>query len=895
MENAHFTAIADVLTEADNRRRHAALAECVVQYGQPFVETLAFLSQNAEALDLGAQGAVRLSALLNEASDLHSDWLSGKRVSARADERERRVVELTSLATAAPDDPLLARLAADAIMRLPIDDELRDEAFARRTLLGCLERARGPQGSLDDVLVAAFYLLHHRLIGPAEAVPLIEEVLASLQGATPDARARGDFLEGAHGYCLLAATENWKARGESFRRWRALGARVLAVAGTSGADAGVRVARMKAMQLDIAEDEAGAADAYREVVAAGDPSDTRVQAAALSEATLRLQLGQCQRIVELLDPLLAVLTERYLTAVAAKDVDDAGFAHGRAVSALCSALFHLGQDRRAIEVVDASKSLRLRYRGALGRHPAHAEVLALERSLLAVDRAGGTESPVVAGGVGLSLRTRLLEQYRRIRPDLWATVGRIRSVEEIASALDVDEGAVILATCDDTTLVALVSAGGRLSVRPLDDHAWEDWDAVFSQTGGWLDLLAGRPDADGSSALAGLLEACQPLGAVIEDLAAAAGVQRLAVIPHRWLHLVPYWALADLEHLPIAMYASVDELVTSRGPRGAAPSGRAVVVKNPTGDLVGSGMEVESVAQIYPGAVTVLGPGEATAATATSIDAALDHAALFHFSGHAFSDHRSPGRSALLVAATPELTEDPFPGWASAVDQWEQAPDGWRRAHLPGIGRLTERMDADTGRLQRQLERGNRPSLFADYRQGALRRLGELWTAEDIMTSGQAASCRLGFLSACESGLAGGGSASVDEYGGLPAALHLGGIDVVACSLWPVDEGFACVYVDLFYRYLGTADGDAAMAAEEARTWLRHSSKDQALDHLARMADRVRRQDPIAAIFVEAYRNQIEERGASPWADPWEWASFHVRGRRPACVALAGEGGADVR
>ena len=122
------------------------------------------------------------------------------------------------------------------------------------------------------------------------------------------------------------------------------------------------------------------------------------------------------------------------------------------------------------------------------------------------------------------------------------------------------------------------------------------------------------------------------------------------------------------------------------------------------------------------------------------------------------------------------------------------------------------------------MERGSQPTLYARYADGQLRRLGEEWSVGDILALGERSACRLAFLSACSSGTAGGRSAYIDEYGGLPAALRLGGVTTLVCSLWEVDEGFTALYADLFYERLSGGDPgllDPVSAVRQTGRWLR--------------------------------------------------------------------------
>jgi hypothetical protein len=128
-----------------------------------------------------------------------------------------------------PGDSMLARLAADAIMRLPAEHELRDISFVRDVLLRQAERATKPDGDVNDLLMAVFYLLHHNLVSPGEFAPLIDAAIAAVAGRTPHPAAVRDLLEAAHNYCIARAGEEMIAGGDHMP-WLSRAERLLAVA-----------------------------------------------------------------------------------------------------------------------------------------------------------------------------------------------------------------------------------------------------------------------------------------------------------------------------------------------------------------------------------------------------------------------------------------------------------------------------------------------------------------------------------------------------------------------------------------------------------------------------------------------------------------------------------------
>jgi len=84
---------------------------------------------------------------------------------------------------------------------------------------------------------------------------------------------------------------------------------------------------------------------------------------------------------------------------------------------------------------------------------------------------------------------------------------------------------------------------------------------------------------------------------------AGEGIGTLTIVPHRWLHLIPFWALPAPEGVPLSVFSSVDDFVTSRSvPRPASSpetaSPECLVVADPTGDLLCSASEAESAARL---------------------------------------------------------------------------------------------------------------------------------------------------------------------------------------------------------------------------------------------------------------------------------------------------------
>jgi len=142
----------------------------------------------------------------------------------------------------------------------------------------------------------------------------------------------------------------------------------------------------------------------------------------------------------------------------------------------------------------------------------------------------------------------LLEQYRRLRPDLGEQIGRVRPVTEMSAVLEPDEAVVSLAAFDDLTTVTLITPAGSLFTMRLPAWPWSRWDALLDGPGGWRRFLAGRTapggekeenqQVSGPDALDILIRAAdrvlgESIGELIEH--AAEGIRKVIVVPHRWL------------------------------------------------------------------------------------------------------------------------------------------------------------------------------------------------------------------------------------------------------------------------------------------------------------------------------------------------------------------------
>jgi hypothetical protein len=350
------------------------------------------------------------------------------------------------------------------------------------------------------------------------------------------------------------------------------------------------------------------------------------------------------------------------------------------------------------------------------------------------------------------------------------------------------------------------------------------------------------------------------------------------------LTLIPWWALPSLDDLEVLGAGSAADLLRDRRAAPRAGSRTALVVSNPTLDLPVTAAACDRVRAILERSrvnTTVLPAGEATE---PAVLAALRGQTLLHYGGHGRSD---VSYAALELHADPPVLTDPFPGLLSEVGVWRSpedesdaehpAPWAHRWADLPDQGRLHERQWLASGRLDRWLEQTS-GTLAATYRDGTCVRIGELWSAADLLVGEEMHDCQLAVLTACESAVTGRG-----EYSralGLPAGLAFAGVGTVVGSLWPVDEGCAVLWAEAFYDGLaaeldaGEATVDVGALVRRAATGLRMLSREQAADRLLALAGATA--DPVTRFMLEADAGCLDD---PPYAAPQHWAAFYVTGR----------------
>jgi len=888
---AQLVYVQRALEATDDDERLAALGDAYLEFGHRFGFGLAYLAGLER--DAGIEDGP-MARIQDEGEDLFLRWLAGRRISDRADEPERRAHAARLVLGLA--GPGLERIAAMAVLELPEGHPDRDVDAARDALVRSLERAR-LAGDAEAFALAAQPILDEELLDTEACVAVLEEGLERI-GAQDDPDIRQDFLISAIRYFVGRAIERRDAGDEPGRHaWVARARPILDtfVAGEDEAAEGTRRRLLIAgLLLSVADEADAAADAFGQAADAADPTDGGGLLAAMHEARIRVRKGQDERVREVLGPRVHAFAEQYLSALSDDDIESAGSNLSDVIESLTVAHARAGDWAAALQVLELGKSLRFRHRAALRRSPAGRRLLRLEGGLYAAAR-NRTDPPGPRGARfdllarGETAQGRLLEAYRRALPELPATLLDGPSVASIAAALRPGEAAVLLGMTFASTLILVVTrddAGAPTAAITRDDWPRDRWLELFGsdQEPSWAYALADDEGAIDARAaldrlLAGVDDALAPLEAILDEH----GIERVAVVPHGLLHLVPFGATAPLRARDVLLAPSIALLVDARARRRQPRVRRCVAVANPTLDLPAAAAEAAAVrAHVERIGVACAAMEGAGATRAALADALRTDTGVLHFCSHGDSDLLEPARSGLRLYPGEEVAaaaSDPFEAWARDVAAWEDLPDGeGRSGDIAGLGRLVELTGENGDVTARRMQFATGVTLEGRYDDGVLRTLADVWSAGDVMVQEPLRRCQLVVLSACEAG-AGGLGLGIDEYAGLPAALQLAGAGSVIATLWPVSDPLTALQVDLLYELL---TAQSASVIDLPRIVRNVGERVRAMD-VAEASARLERLraatgDPMARVALEAFAAQLPGRGPHPFDHPYDWATFHVSG-----------------
>ncbi|KAB8334428.1 tetratricopeptide repeat protein [Scytonema tolypothrichoides VB-61278] len=323
---------------------------------------------------------------------------------------------------------------------------------------------------------------------------------------------------------------------------------------------------------------------------------------------------------------------------------------------------------------------------------------------------------------------------------------------------------------------------------------------------------------------------------------------RLILIPHRFLHLLPLHALPVGDSYLLdrfsqgVSYAPSCQLLQEVQQRERPDFQSLFAIQNPTGDLQFTDQEVKSILSFFP-SHQVLSNSHATK---TALDQALPHLQevdYLHFSCHGHFKTDSPLDSFLLLA---DAQVSSIPRDADPKQYFETSK---------GI------ID-----LSKCLTLGNLFEQDFDFKK-----------------------CRLVVLSACETGLIDIDNNS-DEYIGLPSGFLYAGSSSVVSSLWTVDDRSTAYLMIKFLQNLKAAfDGSeyisVAMALKQAQDWLRNLTWEDLnkwanhlqLDSSNNREIELKIQHSIRQIVAKI--NLDNKIGEKPFQSPYYWAGFTAIGK----------------
>ncbi|MDJ0744969.1 MAG: tetratricopeptide repeat protein [Xenococcaceae cyanobacterium MO_167.B27] len=313
-------------------------------------------------------------------------------------------------------------------------------------------------------------------------------------------------------------------------------------------------------------------------------------------------------------------------------------------------------------------------------------------------------------------------------------------------------------------------------------------------------------------------------------------VERLIIVPHRWLHLLPLHALTlpdgqcllDI-FLQGVSYAPSVQLLSLTQQQEKSTIKNFFAVQNPNNDLPFTDFEVLTIKPLFHPYNDILKRTDATKTALTP--ARLKKANCAHFSCHGYFNFENPELSALLLAG-------------SQIDK--------------PIEQLTE-LELSTTR-------------FLPSRDGGSIDLSQCLTLGEIFGLDLTQS-RLTVLSACETGLTDFRSLT-DEYIGLPSGFLYAGSPNVVSSLWAVNDLSTAFLMIKLYQNLQDNDfhDSVPIALNQAQLWLKNVNKEELEEWGRTLNLRAANQAKFETAMAQYEAN------SRPFASPYYWAAFYAVG-----------------
>ena len=331
-------------------------------------------------------------------------------------------------------------------------------------------------------------------------------------------------------------------------------------------------------------------------------------------------------------------------------------------------------------------------------------------------------------------------------------------------------------------------------------------------------------------------------------------IEKLILIPHRDLHLLPLHALPATRNLPNRetktgywldlytngiQYSPSSQFLERLHQRKRPPLNDILplfAIQNPTEDLRYTEIEVEEISRRFNPNAHILKRQQATkiAFNSPATLKKLSDSYYAHFSCHGSFNSANPLNSGLVFAG---ILEPP------------QSGAGTGAPPLP-------KQEEDEDRCN-----------YVTLRDGRRFRTDiQCLTLKEIFASLDLPLCRLVSLSACETGLV--TRVITDEYIGLASGFLYAGASNVVSSLWRVSDFSTAFLMIRFYQNLNNPDLSVCQALQAAQIWLRSITRQ---DFLAWLKNEVKMAenpvDNIAILLRRSFANP-------PFADPQYWAAF---------------------
>ncbi|MBJ7295704.1 MAG: CHAT domain-containing protein, partial [Dolichospermum sp.] len=369
-----------------------------------------------------------------------------------------------------------------------------------------------------------------------------------------------------------------------------------------------------------------------------------------------------------------------------------------------------------------------------------------------------------------------LQQLRQQRQQLQDTYLPIGSSFEFASLEKIvaDNTAIIEWYITFDEIIAFVIQPGGKEIKIWESSS-EDREALRDWINEYLTDYYNQKDQWQNQ----LEESLQNLAVIlhIEEILEKIPPQceKLILIPHQFLHLLPLHALPVrnsylMDLFPQGVgYAPSLQILQQVQLRQRPNFQSLFAIQNPTENLVGADLEIESIKQYFlTQKTTVLREKEADRNGLGSSIANLAEANCLHFSCHGSFNLETPADSCLLLNGA----------------------------------NVHEEID-----LNKCLT------------------LGDLFNKEFNLNQ-----CRLVVLSACETGMIDFNNVS-DEYIGLPSGFLYAGSSSVVSSLWKVDDistAFLMIhfYQNLHASFISEKDVSVASVLNKSQHWLRNATKE---------------------------------------------------------------------